>query len=634
MSKVLGIDTGGTYTDAVLMDAGTSRICAKSKTLTTKDNLTLCIDRCLASLPQERFSNIRMVCLSTTLATNAVLEGTGGRVGLLLMGRVPDKEMPTRLYRHINGLLDIRGRILQEIDEAQVRQAAQAFHGLADAVAVSGFAGVRNPIHELRVKELIREHLDVPVVCAHELSASLGFYDRTVTAVINARLIPKISALLTAVQQVLARRGIRAPVMVVKGNGSLIGLDAAMQRPIETILSGPAASIVGGLHLSGAKDALLLDMGGTTTDIACVSDGKVRLDPDGATLGNWKTMVQAAKTVSFDIGGDSHITWRENEGIVIGSRRVRPLCAAGAIYPMLSREIQASAKLDGGELSIEMHAVYYESLCNPAHAAVSNVQKGILKQLESGPKSGTSLVDALGMEGLRPALADMIQRELILPIALTPTDILHAQGTLSLWDAAAARAGVELYAKKLSLDTHSFLERATEAIFGKLCLCCAACTSQLTDLPSPAKIVAIGAPVAAWLPGVCDRLGVKLQIPAHAEVASAIGAAVGEVRVFSKALIRPNKETRQCSVYASDGVHTFADMDTALDWTLSFLRTEVSWRVDLYGGTRAKLVEAIEPKFVHDWEGKPVYIETSIVVEAIANPSAIGPTGSHEETAV
>ena len=145
MSLILGIDTGGTYTDSVLLDSLTRNVQSKSKVFTTKEELTLCIDKCLALLPQDALSEICMICLSTTLATNAVLEGNNGRVGLLIMGRVPDKKLPASLYRHIDGLLDIKGRMIKDINEVQVKQAALDFSGHVDAVAVSGFAGVRNP---------------------------------------------------------------------------------------------------------------------------------------------------------------------------------------------------------------------------------------------------------------------------------------------------------------------------------------------------------------------------------------------------------------------------------------------------------------------------------------------------------
>ena len=651
MSLILGIDTGGTFTDSVLLDSITRNVYSKSKVLTTKEDLTLCIDRCLALLPQDALPGIHMICLSTTLATNAVLEGYNGRVGLLIMGRMPDKKLPASLCRHIDGLLDIKGRVIKDINEAQVRQAALDFSGQVDAVAVSGFAGVRNPNHELRVKNIVHDTLGMSVVCAHELSTSLGFYDRTVTAIINAGLIYKIEGLILAVRQILFSRGITAPVMVVKGDGSLIRDEIAMSRPIETILSGPAASIVGGLYLSGANDALLLDMGGTTTDIAFASNGKVKLDLKGATLGGWRTMVHAAEIATFGIGGDSYITPKENNRLSVGPRRVRPLCTAGSLSADLSREIQNYSTFEESDLSIEAHTVFYELLRKPSQNSINAIQKKLIRLLEQGPKSVASLSAALDTETLRINLEEMVKREIVLPISLTPTDILHAQGKLILWDVDAARAGALIYAKKFGIGMEILLEYACEAVVEKICLSCIESALQFTDVPLHVRsdaldflahkelfsdmndllqtgfslnkpVIAIGAPVASWLPDVCKKLGTKLQIPEHAEVANAIGAAVGEVRVLFQALIRPDKKMRRFTVYFSQGAHVFEDLETAQEWALTSLHEDVTKRVREWGGARPKFTKSVEPKFINGWDGNPLYVETMITVEAIANPSS------------
>ena len=193
MSYILGIDTGGTFTDGVLMDPAARQVHSTAKAFTTRQDLSVGIRNCFRKLPVDQLSQVSMVCLSTTLATNAVVEGRQSRVGLFLLGRRIDQDLPADFCIPLQGELDIKGRQRTGIDREQVRKAAKSLEGKIEAAAVSSFASVRNPIHEIQVKEILHEVLDVPVVCAHELCQSLGFYDRTVTAALNAGLITCIT---------------------------------------------------------------------------------------------------------------------------------------------------------------------------------------------------------------------------------------------------------------------------------------------------------------------------------------------------------------------------------------------------------------------------------------------------------
>jgi N-methylhydantoinase A/oxoprolinase/acetone carboxylase beta subunit len=132
------------------------------------------------------------------------------------------------------------------------------------------------------------------VVCGHELTSNLNSIRRAITVAFNARLIPVIRELLTSVKDVLHERGIAAPLMVVKGDGHIVSDAVAMERPIETILSGPAASIIGGNYLSGMDTGIVVDMGGTTTDIAILRNGIPQVKADGATVGEWRMSIRAA----------------------------------------------------------------------------------------------------------------------------------------------------------------------------------------------------------------------------------------------------------------------------------------------------------------------------------------------------
>jgi N-methylhydantoinase A/oxoprolinase/acetone carboxylase beta subunit len=352
MAVVLGIDTGGTYTDAVLVDQATDEVLAAAKALTTRHDLSIGIAEAIAAVfeatrrPPRSLQPeaVDMVALSTTLATNAIAEGQGSPVCLLLIGYDRElmeqygfqKELVTDDVVYLCGGHDVLGNEVAPLDEEAARAVIEARCGKVEAFAVSGYFGVRNPAHELRVRALVEElaapargqpqGLPLPVTCGHELTTGLNSVRRATTVALNARLIPLLRELIASVRRTLDEQAITAPLMVVKGDGSLVRAEWAMQRPIETILSGPAASAVGAWHLAGRRDVWVVDVGGTTTDIAALRDGQPRLNPEGARVGGWRTMVEAVDVHTTGLGGDSQVRLDGNGRLRIGPRRVVPLC--------------------------------------------------------------------------------------------------------------------------------------------------------------------------------------------------------------------------------------------------------------------------------------------------------------------
>lgn len=324
--KVLGIDTGGTYTDGVLLDRTSGCILKSVKTLTTPWDLIECLKNCLEGFEEGELKSAELICLSTTLATNAILEGRGGKAGLVLMGSVPDGKLPVDEYVYLPAKMDIRGGVKVSLIPEKAKNALRAVKGKYEALAISGYSSVRNPAHEEELRGLAQETLGIPVVCAHELTGELGFYERTVTAVLNAKLLPVIAGLVNALEKTLAEKGVTAPVMVVRGDGSFMKSDYAMSRPVETILSGPAASMLGAAFLSGNMSGLVADMGGTSLDIVKIDDGSGVISENGAEVGGWRTRVRALDIRTYAVGGDSEITMDEERRIFIGPRKVIPMC--------------------------------------------------------------------------------------------------------------------------------------------------------------------------------------------------------------------------------------------------------------------------------------------------------------------
>src|SRR5690606_14080838 len=227
---------------------------------------------------------------------------------------------------------DVHGRETP-LQMTDLESAVGTVSGTVSAFAVAGYFAVRNPAHELRVRDRLREMTGLPVTCSHELSAKLGGPRRALTTLLNARLVPVIDRLIDACQGFLSRRGIAAPMMVVRGDGALISSAKARLRPIETILSGPAASLVGARYLTGLDRAIVSDIGGTTTDIAVLEGGLPRLAEDGAVVGGHRSVVEAVALRTLGLGGDSEIAIDDRgltAAITLGPRRILPLSLIGA----------------------------------------------------------------------------------------------------------------------------------------------------------------------------------------------------------------------------------------------------------------------------------------------------------------
>lgn len=341
MSYLLGIDTGGTYTDAVLVNSAL-QVLHSRKALTTKHDLALGIRQALTAVLQQADQPIGLVSLSTTLATNALVEGHGSPIALLLIGYDEGALQRAQLgealqgcpVRFIDGGHKADGSEQQALDQDALEQAISELAPKVAAFAVSSYFAVRNPAHELAAQAQIKALCDLPVTLGHQLSAGLDAPRRALTAALNAKLIPLLAQLIRAVQQTLEQHAIDAPLMVVKGDGSLISAAVALECPVETILSGPAASVIGARHLAGVQDMLVSDMGGTTTDVALLRQGWPLLNQDGALVGGWRTMVEAVQVHTFGLGGDSELTlaWHatdlERSSRTVSRRTSTPLGSA------------------------------------------------------------------------------------------------------------------------------------------------------------------------------------------------------------------------------------------------------------------------------------------------------------------
>lgn len=334
---LLGIDVGGTHTDAVLIDDGGIR--GSFKTPTDHADLLSSVRASLDWVATEADAfDIERVNLSTTLTTNAIVEGATEEVGLFVAGGPGIDPHTFQICRHfhvVEGSTDHRGSVVRELSRAGIEEAARA----CDADGVRAYAAVskfspRNPGMEQTIASIIGPRADV-VTQGHQLTGRLGFPRRMATAYFNSAVWRLFNEFSFAVEQALRERGIRAKVNILKADGGTLPLSLARRIPVESILSGPAASVMGIVSMCDiALDSLILDVGGTTTDIAIFVGGAPVMEPDGISIGSYPTLVRGLLTTSIGVGGDSAISML-GEQVFVGPRRKGPCMCAGGANPAL-----------------------------------------------------------------------------------------------------------------------------------------------------------------------------------------------------------------------------------------------------------------------------------------------------------
>ena len=353
---LIGVDTGGTYTDAAVIEAQGHKVIASAKSITTKGDLSLgvtaAITAAIAALPSGlKPDNIALVSVSTTLATNAVVEGHGSAVGVILIGFDQAMALRTGIAKAFPGMPvaiiggghQHNGEEAQPLDVAALEVAIGSMP--VDAFAIASAFAVRNPAHEQQARDLVTKYTGKPATLSTELTSALDAPRRALTAVLNARLISRISMLIAAVRKSMGDLHIDCPLMIVKGDGTLALAERVALRPIETVLSGPAASLVGAAWLCGHKDFIMADMGGTTTDLGILLNGRPLVAEQGADVGGWRTMVKAIDVRTIGLGGDSEISIGLNGRMEVGPQRVAPISLIASRYQEVAAMLRPTSPI-------------------------------------------------------------------------------------------------------------------------------------------------------------------------------------------------------------------------------------------------------------------------------------------------
>ena len=333
---IIGLDVGGTHTDVVLM--GREGLIHQIKVPTQREKLFESILSGLSGvLDGVDTAQVERIVLSTTLATNAVVTGTLETVGMIVAGGPGLDPMLFRCcdaYHLVTGAVDHRGRVVESLDREAVEALADTFiaQGI-ETVGVVGKFSTRNPAHEQRMAEILRKKGIERVFMGHTVSGHLNFPRRIHTTFLNASVHATHRHFYASVCESLVHQGIDIPIYILKADGGTMKLAASMDHPGETVMSGPSASVMGALAAASREvDSLVLDVGGTTTDIAILIKGAPVLEPQGISLGSWRTLIRSLKSTSVALGGDSWVRVEEGE-VVIGPQRLGPAMAFGGTAP-------------------------------------------------------------------------------------------------------------------------------------------------------------------------------------------------------------------------------------------------------------------------------------------------------------
>ena len=357
---LLGLDVGGTFTDAVIIDG--HRVVATAKRRTTKDNLMNGIGEALdAVLEGYDTSNIEQVTLSTTVVTNTIVEAKEQVVDLYVItgpGRNVDDIFPVEPI-YLQGYTDHRGIVVEHTPADAVRGIAnmvQARSG-TDLAAVSAKFGVRNPQEELSITEELKNTYHT-ISNGSLLSGSLNFPRRTISAYFNSAVTLVFTVFKENVEDALRARNIVAPLHILKADGGSLPIEHMVSRPVETAFTGPAATVLGlsALGVIGNQHTVALDIGGTTTDISLWKHGRPLMTKNGVSIREYPSAVRSFAVTSVGIGGESVVRFK-NGNLTVGPERVGPSVALGGIEPTLGDALIVLGHANYGDFNLATRAL-------------------------------------------------------------------------------------------------------------------------------------------------------------------------------------------------------------------------------------------------------------------------------------
>ena len=471
---LLGLDVGGTFTDAVIIDG--HRVVASAKRRTTKDNLMQGIGEALdAVLAGCNTSNIEQVTLSTTVVTNTIVEEKEQVVDLYVVtgpGRNVDDIFPVSPI-YLQGYTDHRGIVVERTPTNAVRDIAKMVQSRSgtDLAAVSAKFGVRNPQEELSITEELKGKYNT-ISNGSLLSGSLNFPRRTISAYFNTAVTPVFTVFKKNVESALSMRNINAPLHILKADGGSLPMEHMVSRPVETAFTGPAATVLGlsALGAIGEEHTVALDIGGTTTDISLWKQGRPLMTKNGVSIREYPSAVRSFAVTSVGIGGESVVRIVDSD-VTVGPERVGPSLALGGAEPTLGDALIVLGYASYGDTTLAEQAM--EVLANRLNTSAKDGTTQIQQQLTGAMTASdmARLVVDKALQIIQRGIDEVVTAENKRPIYVV-ADIVNP------------------------------------------------------DVFVPAQIVVVGGTAPSLGPSIGEYLNLPVTIPENAAVANAIGAAL------------------------------------------------------------------------------------------------------------
>lgn len=639
----IGIDTGGTYTDAVIYDLSTREILAEAKSLTTRDDLKKGISKALLKLPQEEVKKGEMLALSTTLATNACVENKGGHARLIFIGvsektfdetgknyGIENKDDVYFLDCEISNAEDTGDEPDWELFRRDLPKILDGCQGIG---IVQLFSKKFGGNYEIKAREIVQEYFKGPVVLGKDLFSDLNAIKRGAGVLLNARLIPVIQDFLEAVGEVFSGYGVSVPPVIVRSDGSLMNGSMACEKPVETLLCGPATSMVGATYLAKEDNAMIVDMGGTTTDIAITKNGTARTVTDGIHIGVWKTFVKGLFVDTFGLGGDTAVHYDRLGRLYLENYRILPISNLAHKYPYVVPKLMELLRADKLE-TFPLHE-FLVLIKTPGEGGnYTEMERSLCEKLKDGPMMLEEAADAVGKDLYNFHTGRLERNGFIIRAGFTPTDAMVMKGDYVDLDSRAARLAAEFIERATKIRRGKLADQVYDLVMKRLYCNLVRILVQtqekafagkdldeqmmklieisyeqkaaqirgekqengmtMFDFHTDKVLVGVGAPTHVFLEPVAKMLGTSAVIPPHAAVANAIGAIVGNVTVRIEAEIMPVYTTAgvdHYEVYLSQGQRQFKEYEEARACIETFSREQAEEEARRRGAKGDLLVE-------------------------------------------
>lgn len=456
---------------------------------------------------------------------------------------------------------------------------------------------------EKKARDIIRETCDVSVVCGHELFSELNSLQRGATTLLNAGLFPVIREFLSAVRKALAVRGIRPKRLVImRSDGGLMSEDFAALHPVETLLCGPAASAVGCMHMTDSSDSIMVDMGGTTTDIALIREGRPVTFTEGVSIGKWKTFVNGLYIRTLGLGGDSAVHYKDGK-LVLESRRVVPLCVAACEYPCVLENLKKMPVRKHTRFLYEHYLLVRDISGSPVY---TEHEKKFCSVLRSGPLPIEEAAAAVGKDVYTLDVSRLLKDGVVLLCGLTPTDVMHLCGDFQKYCTEASGLGAQWAAYNLDISVEELCRQVYDEVKRKLYLNIVIAllenkyphyrkngiSPELERLIGEAyeegrrgerdplltpmfhttfSLVGVGGPAHVFIHDVARLLGTHAVVPENDTVANALGAVLGSISASCSVEIRPSMDVDGITGYTVFGSHeprSFEDEEEAVAYAV------------------------------------------------------------------